>query len=85
MPNVLSYNEWADLKQANHVNHDGYLDSSPNNTNPYNIIPSADITMDGVSRRLKLTPEKGDSIIAEPNSGSYNFGDSSWVLEIPQD
>jgi hypothetical protein len=85
VPNVLSYNEWADLKQANHVNHDGYLDSSPNNTNPYNIIPSADITMDGVSRRLKLTPEKGDSIIAEPNSGSYNFGDSSWVLEIPQD
>lgn len=85
MPKVLSYNEWADLKQANHVNHDGYLDSSPNNTNLYNIIPSADITMDGVSRRLKLTPEKGDSIIAEPNSGSYNFGDSSWVLEIPQD
>ena len=85
MPKVLSYNEWADLKQANHVNHDGYLDSSPNNTNPYNIIPSADITMDGVSRRLKLTPEKGDSIIAEPNSGSYNFGDSNWVLEIPQD
>jgi len=85
VPNVLSYNEWADLKQANHVNHDGYLDSSPNNTNPYNIIPSADITMDGVSRRLKLTPEKGESIIAEPNSGSYNFGDSSWVLEIPQD
>jgi hypothetical protein len=41
--------------------------------------------MDGVSRRLKLTPEKGESIIAEPNSGSYNFGDSSWVLEIPQD
>jgi hypothetical protein len=85
VPKVLSYNEWADLKQANHVNHDGYLDSSPNNTNPYNIIPSADITMDGVSRRLKLTPEKGDSIIAEPNSGSYNFGDSSWVLEIPLD
>ena len=85
MPKVLSYDEWAKLKQADHVNHDGYLDSSPNNTNPYNIIPSADITMDGVSRRLKLTPEKGESIIAEPNSGSYNFGDSSWVLEIPQD
>jgi len=85
VPKVLSYNEWADLKQANHVTHDGYLDSSPNNTNPYNIIPSADITMDGVSRRLKLTPEKGESIVAEPNSGSYNFGDSSWVLEIPQD
>ena len=85
MPKVLSYDEWANLKQANHVNHDGYLDSSPNNTNPYNIIPSADITMDGVSRRLKLTPEKGESIIAEPNSGSYNFGDSNCVLEIPQD
>ena len=85
MPKVLSYDEWANLKQADHVNHDGYLDSSPNNTNPYNIIPSADITMDGVSRRLKLTPEKGESIIAEPNSGSYNFGDSKWVLEIPQD
>jgi hypothetical protein len=41
--------------------------------------------MDGVSRRLKLIPQKGESVIAEPNSGSYNFEDSEWVLEIPQD
>lgn len=85
MSNVLSYDEWAKIKQADHVNHDGYLDSSPNNTNSYNIIPSANITMDGVSRRLKLIPQKGKPVIAEPNSGSYNFGESDWVLEIPQD
>ena len=35
----------------------------------------------GIMNRI----EKGESIVAEPNSGSYNFGDSSWVLEIPQD
>jgi hypothetical protein len=85
MAGLLTYDEWSKVKEAKYVNLDGYLDSSPNNKNPYNIIPSADITMNGVSRRLKLIPQKGKPIIAEPNSGLYNFGDSEWVLEIPQD
>lgn len=85
MPNVLTYKEWQMLKQGKHVNLNGYLETSPNKENPYNIIPTPNITMDGVNRRLKLIPEIGNPIVAEPNSGSYNFGNSKWVLEVPVD
>ena len=81
----LTYDEWQLLKRAEFVNTDGYLDTSPNRHNPYNIIPSPNITMNGVSRRLKLIPEFGEPVIAEPESGTYQFGVSRWVLEIPQD
>ena len=70
-------------KIAQYTNTDGYLDDSPNRHNPVNIIPSQHITMDGVSRALRLIPDVGDSVTAPPQSGYYHFPKANHVLEIP--
>lgn len=61
----------------------GYLDYSPYRFNPYNIINSNSITMNGVSRNLLLVPDKGRPILARGNSGNYHFPNASNVIEIP--
>lgn len=65
------------------INATGYLDNSDTKHNPYNIIPSNNITMDGVSIPLMLMPDGDEARVVMPNSGEYNFPNSQYVTEIP--
>jgi hypothetical protein len=65
------------------INTTGYLDDSDTKHNPYNIIPSNNITMDGVSIPLMLMPDGDKARVVMPNSGEYNFPNSQYVTEIP--
>ena len=67
----------------NYTSNLGYLDYSPYKFNPYNIINSNNITMNGVSKNLLLIPNKGKSVFAKANSGNYYFPNASRVTEIP--
>ena len=67
----------------NFVNTTGYLNDSPHKNNPFNIIKSKVITMNGVNMPLLLRPNKGKSVIAMPNSGEYNFPKADYVFEKP--
>ena len=58
---------------------EGYKRDSPDVNNPYNIIPSGNITMEGVDFAVKGRDNLGNELIMEPG-GNYQFpGDS--VLE----
>ena len=59
----------------------GYKRNSPDVDNPYNIIPSGDITMKGVDFPVKGTDNLGNTKIMQPGK-NYKFKGSS-VLEVP--
>lgn len=63
------------------ISKDGYKDDSPDKNNPYNIIPSSNITMKGVSQPLYGIDELGNDQIMEPG-GEYTFP-GNYVMEIP--
>ena len=59
----------------------GYKRNSPDVNNPYNIIPSGDITMDGVEFPVHGIDNEGNEKIMKPGK-DYKFpGDM--VLETP--
>ena len=59
----------------------GYKKNSPDVDNPYNIIPSGDITMEGVDFPVLGIDNLGNRKIMQPGN-NYKFKGSS-VLEIP--
>jgi len=59
----------------------GYKKNSPDVDNAYNIIPSGDITMEGVEFPVKGTDNLGNTKIMQPGK-NYKFKGSS-VLEVP--
>lgn len=65
------------------INNSGYLDNSETSNNPYNIIPSNLLTMDGVSHDVMAFPDKGKPVLMKANSGKYSFKGATRVLEIP--
>jgi hypothetical protein len=70
------------------VSRQGYKDNSPYKNNPFNVIEGTEqgtpITMDGVSKRLRVTDNMGNSEILEPNSGEHFFpGSQVREEEIP--
>jgi len=70
-------------KGGKNINNTGYLDNSDTKHNPYNVIPSNNITMDGVSIPLLLMPDGDKARVVMPHSGEYNFPNSQYVTEIP--
>ena len=66
-----------------YINNTGYLPEFDTSNNPYNIIPSNDITMDGVPMDLLAIPNKGNPKILKSNSGRYKFNNADYVTEIP--
>ena len=60
---------------------EGYKKNSPDVNNPYNIIPSGDITMKGVEFSVYGVDNKGNEKIMEPGK-DYEF-EGHTVLEIP--
>lgn len=65
------------------INNTGYLPGTPTENNPYNIIPSNTISMQGVPRNIMAYPNNGRPMLMLANSGEYNFPESDYVLEVP--
>ena len=63
------------------VTNTGYLDSSPDKNNDFNVIPSNQITMEGVSQNIFGIDNLGNIKIMTPGN-NYTFPGSQ-VLEIP--
>lgn len=65
------------------INNTGYLSGSDTEQNPYNIIPSNQITMRGVNYPVMAYPDGDDPVLMQPDE-DYTFPNSSKVTEIPQ-
>lgn len=71
------------------VNTTGYLKGAKTNKNPFNLIPSSNITTKNMIGDIFAIPLLGNGgfgkgMILKPNSGDYNFGSGvSSVLELP--
>ena len=59
----------------------GYKKNSPDVGNPFNVIPSGDITMKGVDFPIQGTDNLGNTKIMQPGK-NYKFKGNS-VLEVP--
>ena len=73
---------------GNIVDPQGFLDSNSENFTPFKVIPSNNITMEGVSENIVAFPlsESGQvmgSKLMQPDE-NFTFPDASSVLEIPQ-
>lgn len=70
------------------INKTGYKKGTPTEDNTYNVIPSGDITMEGVEKELlAMKRDKDGNIIGfefmKPNK-NYNFKNTESVVEIPK-
>ena len=62
---------------------EGYKRNSPDVNNPFNIIPSSDITMEGVDFPVRGYGNNGIVQDMIPGKENYNYGDADYVVEIP--
>ncbi len=69
------------MQEGGIINRTGYLDGSPTSSNPINIIPSGNITMDGVKIPLMAYSDKGEVALMKPGE-KYKFKGKT-VAEIP--
>lgn len=76
----------AQKQMGGNVNTTGYLEGSPTENNPYNIIPSPNITMEGVNQPINAIPMTngnfGKPVKMKPGL-NYYFPNADQVLEIP--
>jgi hypothetical protein len=61
---------------------EGYKANSPDVNNPFNIIPSSNITMEGVDFPVRGYGNNGIVQDMKPG-GNYNYGDADYVFEVP--
>lgn len=84
-PNTDLLEQWLQYKKGGTVNTTGYRDGGPTAGNPYNIIPTGDISMQGVSQPIMARPITDGLIGMEQvmlPGQEYNFN-SDAVLEYP--
>jgi len=62
---------------------EGYKRNSPDVNNPYNIIPSSNITMEGVDFPVRGYGNNGVVHDMKPGVKNYNYGDADHVVEVP--
>jgi LysM repeat protein len=61
---------------------EGYKRNSPDVNKPFNIIPSSNITMEGVDFPVRGYGNNGIVQDMKPG-GNYNYGDADYVFEVP--
>lgn len=66
------------------VNNTGYLPQYETSNNPYNIIPSNNLTMNGVPHDVMAYPNNGQPQLMKAGGGKYTFPEADYVLEVPK-
>lgn len=74
--------ELIKMDKGGNINTTGYKDGTKTSKNPYNIIPSGNITMKGVSQPIMAFPQNGSPVLMMPDQ-DYVFDSSDFVLEVP--
>lgn len=80
---ALNAAHWKKQNGGNMVNNTGYLPGYDTANNPYNIIPSNDITMNGVPHDIMAYPNVGQPVLMKQNGGKYTFPNADYVTEYP--
>ena len=62
----------------------GYKKNSPDKDRPYNVIPSGEITMEGVDETIIGIDDLGNKKVMRPGEKEINFP-GSMVLEFKKD
>lgn len=70
-------------QNGGNISQRGYLTNSPDRFNPYNIIPSNLLTMDGVPHDVLAIADNGKTKLMKKESGLHKFIGANSVLEIP--
>lgn len=65
------------------VEKSGYADGSPYRKRKYITISGDTIDMSKTGMKLRLIPDVGEEVVAEPYSGTHHFPGASKVKEIP--
>ncbi len=77
----------TEMQSGGIINTTGFRDGAETANNLANIIPGANVSMDGVSQPIVAFPLGdfgiGAPTVLEPNGGDYIFAGSRGVLEIP--
>lgn len=86
IPDNMSPFYTGTYQQGGSVNNTGYLDGALTAQNPYNVIPTGDISMQGVSQPINAIPLRGGMPMSGPTTmmpgQDYSF-DADSVLEYP--
>lgn len=80
---ALNAAHWKKQNGGNIINNTGYLPQYATSDNPYNIIPSNDITMNGVPHDVMAYPNVGKPTLMKQNGGKYTFPGAQYVTEFP--
>lgn len=72
----------ATAQRGGMVNSTGYTPGTDSYTNPYNIIPSNQITMANTPFPVMAHPDNGNPVLMQPGQ-NYNFKGAKYVTEIP--
>jgi hypothetical protein len=74
--------QYVERQMGGNVNNTGYTPGTPSFNNPYNVIPSGNITMEQTPFPIMAYPNVGSPKMLYPG-GKYNFPKATSVLEIP--
>lgn len=74
--------QYVERQMGGNVNNTGYTPGTPSFNNPYNVIPSGNITMKNTPFPIMAYPNVGSPKMLYPG-GKYNFPKATSVLEIP--
>ena len=66
-----------------YISVDGYKANSPDVNNPYNIIESSNITMEGVDFPVRGYGNNGMVQDMTPGTQHYDYGNADYVVEVP--
>ena len=66
-----------------YISVEGYKSDSPDVNNPFNIIESNNITMEGVDFPVRGYGNNGMIQDMKPGESNYNFKDADYVVEVP--
>ena len=66
-----------------YISVDGYKANSPDVNNPYNIIESSNITMEGVDFPVRGYGNNGIVQDMTPGTQHYDYGNADYVVEVP--
>jgi len=67
-------------QQGGYINTTGYTEGTETANNPFNIIPSGNITMQGVNSPILAQPNIGQPVVMQPGT-DYNFPNADYVVE----
>lgn len=81
-PTIINKYRKPTLQKGGNINNTGYTPGTASYNNPYNIIPSNDITMENTPFDVMAYPNNGQPTLMKAG-GKYKFPGADYVTEVP--